>query len=177
VIVLAALPVTSEYRRGLIRATSAAGAIATAIAEVITRHVFAANGNYLFPQSGPDTARVIIGTGLFLGLAAALAVAVGSMLRRGAGTVAVSIVLLVLPGILATAMGLPANIDSWLMRLSPDAAFAIQATLPRSSLVTGAYIPANGYFPISPWAGLAVLTAYTAAALGAAVWLVGRRDA
>ena len=199
VIVLAALSVTSEYRRGFIRATfaacprrgrvlaakaavagaltCAAGAIATAIAEVITRHVFAANGNYLFPQSGTDTARVIIGTGLFLGLAAALAVAVGSILRRSAGTVAVSIVLLVVPGILATTMGLPAGIDSWLMRLSPDAAFAIQATLPRYSLVTGAYIPANGYFPISPWSGLAVLAAYTAAALGAAVWLVGRRDA
>jgi ABC-type transport system involved in multi-copper enzyme maturation permease subunit len=199
VIVLAALAATSEYRRGLIRATFAAyprrgrvlaakaavagslafaaGAIATAIAEVVTRHVFAANGNYLFPQSGPDAARVIIGTGLFLGLAAALAVALGSILRRSARTVAVSIVLLVVPGILATAMGLPAGIDSWLMRLSPDAAFAIQATLPRSSLVAGAYIPANGYFPIGPWAGLAVLAAYTAAALGAAVWLVRRRDA
>jgi len=199
VIVLAALSVTSEYRRGLIGATFAAcprrgrvlaakavvagslafaaGAIATAIAEVITRHVFAANGNYLFPQSGPDLARVIIGTGLFLGLAAALAVALGTMLRRSAGTVAVGIVLLVLPGILATATSLPAGTDSWLMRLTPTAAFAIQATLPRSSLVTDAYIPANGYFPIGPWAGLAVLAAYTAAALGAAVWLVRRRDA
>ena len=97
VIVLAALFATSEYRRGLIRTTFtasprrgrvlaakavvagslafAAGAIATAIAEVITRHVLAANGNYLFPQSGPDMARVIIGTGLFLGLAAVLVVA------------------------------------------------------------------------------------------------------
>jgi ABC-type transport system involved in multi-copper enzyme maturation permease subunit len=199
VIVLAALSVTSEYRRGLIRVTFAAcprrgrvlaakavvagslavaaGAIAAAIAEAVSRHVFAANGNYLFPQNGPALARVIIGTGLFLGLAAALAVAVGSILRRSAGTVVVGIVLLVLPGILATAMGLPANIDSWLMRLTPTAAFAIQATLPRYSLVTDAYIPANGYFPISPWAGLAVLAAYTAAALGAAVWLVRRRDA
>jgi hypothetical protein len=177
VIVLAALSVTSEHRRALICASFAAGAVATAIAEVITRHVFAVNGNYLFPQSGPDTARVIIGTGLFLGLAAALAVAVGSILRRRVATAAVSIVLLVLPGILATAMGLPAGTDSWLMRLSPDAAFAIQATVPRYSLVTGAYIPANGYFPISPWAGLAVLAGYTAAALGAAVWLAGRRDA
>ena len=144
---------------------------------MITRHVLAANGSYLFPQSGTDLARVIIGTGLFLGLAAALAVAVGSMLRRSAGTVVVGIVLLVVPGILATAMGLPANVDNWLMRLTPTAAFAIQATLPRSSLVTNAYIPANGYFPVSPWAGLAVLAAYTAAALGAAMWLVRRRDA
>src|SRR6266567_3822133 len=180
VIVLAALSVTSEYRRGLIRATFAAcprrGRVLAAKA-VVVGSLAAANGNYLFPQGGPALARVIIGTGLFLGLAAALAVAVGSILRRSAGTVVVGIVLLVLPGILATAMGLPANIDSWLMRLTPTAAFAIQATLPRYSLVTDAYIPANGYFPISPWAGLAVLAAYTTAALGAAVWLVRRRDA
>jgi len=193
VIVLATLFATSEYRRGLIRTTFAAsprrgrvlaakavvagslafaaGAIATAIAEVITRHVLAANGSYLFPQSGPALARVIIGTGLFLGLAAALAVALGMMLRRSAAAVAAGIVLLVLPGILGSDSG------NWLMRFTPAAAFAIQATLPRSSLVTSAYTPPNGYFPISPWAGLAVLAAYTTAALGAAVWLVRRRDA
>jgi ABC-type transport system involved in multi-copper enzyme maturation permease subunit len=63
------------------------------------------------------------------------------------------------------------------MRFTPTAAFAIQATLPRSHLVTSAYTPPNGYFPISPWAGLAVLAAYTAVALGAATWLLRRRDA
>src|SRR6266516_3507700 len=193
VIVLAALFVTSEYRRGLIRTTFAASprrgpvlaakatvagtltfaaaATATAIAELITRHVLAANGNYLFPQSGPDLARVIIGTGLLLGLAAALTVALGAMLRRSAGTVAAGIALLVLPGVLGSESG------NWLMQLTPTAAFAIQATLPRSNLVTGAYTPPNGYFPISPWAGLAVLAAYTAVAMGAATWLIRRRDA
>ena len=193
VIVLATLFATSEYRRGLIRTTFAAsprrgrvlaakaavagslsfaaGATATAIAEVITRHVLAANGSYLFPQSGPDLARVIIGTGLLLGLAAALAVALGMMLRRGAVAVAAGIVLLVLPGVLGSQSG------NWLMRFTPTAAFAIQATLPSSSLVTSAYTPPNGYFPISPWAGLAVLAAYTAVALGAATWLLRRRDA
>jgi hypothetical protein len=85
-------------------------------------------------------------------------------------------VLLVLPGILATATSLPAGADSWLMRLTPTTAFAIQATLPRSSLVTSAYTPPNGYFPISPWAGLAVLAAYTAVALGAALWLLRDRE-
>jgi hypothetical protein len=193
VIVLAALPVTSGYRRGLVRATFAAiphrgrviaakaavagslafaaGGIATAIAEVITRHVFAANGNYLFPQSGPDTARVIVGTGLLLGLAAALVVALGAMLRRGAVTIAAGIVLLIVPGVLGSQSG------NWLMRFTPTAAFAIQATLPRSSLVTSAYTPPNGYFPIGPWAGLAVLATYAAAALAAATLLVRRRDA
>jgi hypothetical protein len=50
----------------------AAEAAATGLAEAITRHVLAANGSYLFPQSGLTLARVIIGTGLLLGLAAAL---------------------------------------------------------------------------------------------------------
>lgn len=193
VIVLATLFATSEYRRGLIRTTLAAsprrdrvlaakavvagslafaaGAIATAIAEVITRHVLTANGSYLFPQSGTDLARVIIGTGLLLGLAAALAVALGMMLRRSAVAVAAGIVLLVVPGVLGSQSG------NWLMRFSPDAAFAIQATLPRSNLVASGYTPPNGYFPISPWAGLAVLAAYAAVALSAATWLLRRRDA
>jgi ABC-type transport system involved in multi-copper enzyme maturation permease subunit len=193
VIVLATLFATSEYRRGLIRTTLtasprrgqvlaakaivagslafAAGAAATAIAEVITRHVLAANGSYLFPQSAPGLARVIIGTGLLLGLAAAMAAALGIMLRRAVVAVAAGIVLLVLPGVLGSQSG------NWLMRFTPTAAFAIQATLPRSDLVTSAYTPPNGYFPISPWAGLAVLAAYTAAALGAAMWLLLRHDA
>jgi len=192
VIVIATLFATSEYRRRLIRTTFAAsprrgrvlaakaavagslafaaGAIATAIAEVITRHVLAANGSYLFPQSGLTLARVIIGTGLLLGLAAALAVALGTVLRRSAAAVAAGIVLLVLPGVLGSQSG------NWLMRFTPTAAFAIQATLPRTGLVTSAYTPPNGYFPISPWAGLAVLAAYTAVALGAAMWLLRRRD-
>jgi hypothetical protein len=93
------------------------------------------------------------------------------MLRRSAPAVAAGIVLLVLPGILGSQSG------NWLMRFTPTAAFAIQATLPRSGLVTSSYTPPNGYFPIGPWAGLAVLAAYTAAALGAAAWLVRRRDA
>lgn len=193
VIVLAALSATSEYRRGLIRITFAAsprrghvlaakavvagllafaaGSVATAIAEVITRHVLAANGNYLFPQSGLDLARVIIGSGLLFGLAAALVVALGMILRRGAVTAAAAIVLLVVPGVLGSESG------NWLMRFTATAAFAIQATLPRSNLVTSAYTPPNGYFPIGPWAGLAVLAAYTAAALGAAMWVIRRRDA
>jgi hypothetical protein len=79
-------------------------------------------------------------------------------------------VLLIVPGVLGSQSG------NWLMRFTPTAAFAIQATLPRSSLVTSSYTPPNGYFPIGPWAGLAVLAAYTAVALGAATWLVGRRD-
>ena len=77
------------------------------------------------------------------------------MLRRSAGAVVAGIVVLVLPFILGTT--LPSGAANWLMRLTPTAAFAIQATLPRSSSVANAYMPVNGYYPLSPWAGLAVL--------------------
>jgi hypothetical protein len=150
----------------------AAGTIATALAEVLTRHVLAANGISLFPQSALATAQVIFGTGLFLGLAAILVVALGSILRRRSLAVVVGLVLLIVPGVIATL--LPADLESWLMRLTPTAAFATLATLPQSTLVTDAYTIMNGYFPISPGGGLAVLAAYTVVALGGAMWLLPR---
>ena len=196
-IMLAASFATSEYRRvpmntifvdsprralaaktvvlGLL--SFAAGIIATAIAEVITRHVLAANGIYLFPQSAPVTAQVILGTGLFLGLTAILVVALGSILRRSSRAIVAGLVLLIVPGVIVTL--LPADPDSWLMRFTPTAAFATQATLPHSNLVADAYTIMNGYFPISPWGGLAVLAAYTLVALGVAIamWLLRRHRA
>jgi hypothetical protein len=193
VIALAALLATAEYRRKGARIAAAVslhpgrvlaaravvagslvfavGAIATAISEVATRRVLAANGNYLFPQSGLDLARVIVGTGLLLGLAAVFVVALGALLRGRTATIVTGSVFLVLPGVLATSF--PGAVD-WLMRLTPDAAFAIQATVPYSDLVSNAYTPYNGYFPIGPWAGLGVLAAYTAVAMGAASWRLHR---
>lgn len=188
-IVLAASFAPSEYRCGTAGALPqrvlaakaivigslafVAGTIATALAEGITRYVLAANGITLFPQSGLVTAQIIFGTGLFLGLAAVLVVALGSMLRRRIVTIVAGIVLFIVPGVIVTV--LPADPNSWLMRFTPTAAFAIQANLPRSSLVADAYTIMNGYFPISPWGGLAVLAIYTVAALGAAMWLLRYR--
>lgn len=195
-IVLAVLFVTSEYRRRLIATTFAAsprrgrviaakavvvgsvafaaGAVGTAVAVLLSRHVLTVNGNYLFPLSEPALARVIIGTGLLLGLAAVLVLALGTMLRRSAGAVVAGIVVLVLPFVLGTT--LPSGAAEWLMRLSPTAAFAVQAVQPHSALVADAYTPVNGYYPLSPWAGLAVLCGYSAVALTAATWLLRRRD-
>jgi hypothetical protein len=39
------------------------------------------------------------------------------------------------------------------------------------------YVPSNGYFPLAPWAGLAVLCGYAALAVGLAAFLLWRRDA
>ena len=195
-IVVATLFVTSEYRRGLIRVTFtasprrgrvlagkaivvgsvafAAGLVGTALAEVVAHHVLITNGNYLLPVSGPTEARVIVGTALLLAVAAVLALALGTAFRRSAVAVVTGIVLLVLPFILVYT--LPAGASTWLMRLTPTAAFAVQGTQPSSPLVANAYTVANGYYPLEPWAGLAVLCGYAAIALGAATWLLRRRD-
>ena len=195
-IVVATLFVTSEYRRGLIRVTFtasprrgrvlaakaivvgsvafAAGLVGTALAEVVAHHVLITNGIYLLPVSGPTEARVIAGTALLLAVAAVLALALGTAFRRSAAAVVTGIVLLVLPFILVYT--LPAGASTWLMRLTPTAAFAVQGTQPNSPLVANAYTVMNGYYPLEPWAGLAVLCGYAAIALGAATWLLRRRD-
>jgi uncharacterized membrane protein len=43
--------------------------------------------------------------------------------------------------------------------------------------VRAPYTPANGYFPLAPWAGFAVLCGYAVLALALAVILLRRRDA
>jgi hypothetical protein len=40
----------------------------------------------------------------------------------------------------------------------------------------GHFVPAAGFYPLPPWAGLAVLAAYAALALGLAMRQVQRRD-
>jgi hypothetical protein len=72
---------------------------------------------------------------------------------------------------------LPPGAADWLLRLTPAAAFAIQQTLIQYPQVTNTYAAAYGYYPLPPWAGLAVLCAWAALALSLAVFLLRRRDA
>jgi ABC-type transport system involved in multi-copper enzyme maturation permease subunit len=52
-----------------------------------------------------------------------------------------------------------------------------QGVLPAYPQVASTYTPQYGYYPLAPWAGLAVLCAWTAAALALAAFLLRRRDA
>ncbi|HEY3087362.1 MAG TPA: ABC transporter permease subunit [Jatrophihabitantaceae bacterium] len=198
-IVVAALFITAEYRRGLIRTTLAAsprrgrvlaakavvvgavafvaGLAAAAVAIPLGQHVLRSNGNYIYPVSASTEVRMIVGTAALLAVTAIAALAVGTMLRRGAGAVAAVIVAVVLPYILAVASVLPTSAGQWLLRVTPAAAFAVQQSLIQYPQVSGQYTPTNGYYPLSPWAGLAVLCGYTAIALGAAAYVLNRRDA
>jgi ABC-type transport system involved in multi-copper enzyme maturation permease subunit len=198
VIVVAAMFITAEYRRGLIRTTFAAsprrGRVLAAKAIVIGAVSFAAglaaaavvvplggrtlraNGVYIHPTTTLTELRVVAGTAALLAVAAVLALAIGALLRRSATAVTAVIVAIVLPYLLAISV-LPAGASQWLLRITPAAAFAIQQSTPQYPQVSNVYTPANGYFPLAPWAGLAVLCAWAALALGLAVFLLRRQDA
>ena len=119
--------------------------------------------------------RLVVGTGLLLAGAAVLALALGALLRRGLAAVTAGIVLIVLPYLLAMTV-LPPEPAEWLLRVTPAAAFAVQQSAMSYPQVDTFPIPVNGYFPLPPWAGLAVLAGWAALGLALAVLTTKRRD-
>jgi ABC-type transport system involved in multi-copper enzyme maturation permease subunit len=198
-IVVAAMFVTAEYRRGLIRTTLAAtprrGRVLAAKAVVAGAVTFAAGlaacgivlplalllghakGAYALPVSALTELRVVAGTAAVLAVSAVLAVATGTILRRSAAAVTTGIVAIVLPYVLATTGVLPGDTGQWLLRFTPAAAFAIQQSAPAYPQVTASYATMAGYFPLPGWAGFGVLCGYTALALTLAFHLLRHRDA
>ena len=196
--VVAIMFMTAEYRRNLIRITLAAsprrgrvlaakaivvaavsfvaGLAGAAVAVVGGSAITHARGYYEFPVSGSAEVRVIIGTGLLAAVAAVLALAVGTMVRRSAAAVAIVIVALVLPYFLAVAAGVPLGAANWLLRVTPAAGFAVQQAYPKYPQVNAIYSALSGYFPLAWWAGLAVLCGWAAVALAGAAVLLRRRD-
>lgn len=100
--------------------------------------------------------------------------ALGTMLRRSAGAVTAGIIVFAMPYVIGSSLS---GGETWLFRLTPAAAYSVLGVLPRSRLVDYPYTFANGYYPLSPWAWLLVLGAYTAVVFGAARFLLTRRDA
>jgi ABC-type transport system involved in multi-copper enzyme maturation permease subunit len=203
-VVVGTMFMTAEYRRGLIRLTFAAsprrgqvlaakaivigavtfttGLAAAAVTIPIGLRVLHSNGSPINPVSASAALQVIAGTAALLAIAAVLALAVGAVARRSAVAVGLGIVVIVLPYLLGTSPGvLSVSAQEWLLRVTPAAAFAIQQTnpvYPRLPAFDAAqYVPSNGYFPLGPWAGLAVLCGYAALAVGLAAFLLWRRDA
>ncbi len=198
VIVVGTMFITAEYRRGLIRTTLAAsprrgrvlvakaivigtvtyltGLAAAAVVVTLGQQTLRSNGVYVHPATTLTELRLVAGTAALLAVAAILALAIGALLRRSATAVTAAIVVIVLPYLLAIS-ALPAGAAQWLLRITPAAAFALQQSTPQYPQVSNLYTPANGYFPLAPWSGLAVLCGYAALTLGLAVLLLRRRDA
>ena len=177
VLVVGAQFMTAEYRRGLIRVTLAAsprrgralaakaivlgavtfaaGLAGAAAAVLIGIPLLRASGNPVYPATALTEVRVIAGTAALIAVLAVFALAVGTIVRHGAGAVTVAITAVVLPYLLTAAIPvLPAGAANWVLRVTPAAGFAIKQVIPAYPQVAGSYTPFNDYFPLAPWAGL-----------------------
>jgi hypothetical protein len=198
--VIGAMFVTAEYRRGLIRVTLAAcprrgrvlaakacviglvafaaGLAGTALAVLFGQRELRSRGVYLPPVTALTEARVIVGTAAVLAACAVLALAIGTLLKRGTAAVAAVVTLIAMPYVLTVAIPVaPLGVADWLMRVTPAAAFAVQQTVIQYPQVDEVYSPAYGYFPLTPWAGVAVLCGWAFLALALASLALRRRDA
>jgi ABC-2 type transport system permease protein len=192
VAILAILAVSEEYGTGMIRVTLAAiprrgmmlGAKAVNIAALalITGVPAVAGcliaGRLLLPATGLDpahgyalvsidhapTLRAAFGSVLYLGLIALLSLGIATVVRDTAVSTGIVLGLLYLPPLLAQLVSGP-----WrrhIQQIAPmSAGLAIQATRNIRSL------------PISPWAGLGVLTAWAAGTLLVSLAVLKARDA
>jgi ABC-type transport system involved in multi-copper enzyme maturation permease subunit len=198
-IMLGTVFITDEYRRGLIRTTLAAsprrgrvlaakavvvgavsfvvGAVAATVCVIVGGSLLRSNGNLVYTVSPFTEVRMIVGAGAVLAVGAVMAVALGTVLRHGAGVIVGLLALFVLPEFLSVAAVLPAGPGEWLLRLTPAAGFSVEQSLQAFSQVSAPYWPQYGYYPLPQWGGFLVLCAYAAVALALASYLLGRRDA
>ena len=196
-IVVSVLFITSEYRRDLIRTTFATtprrgrvlaakatvigaatfvvGVIASVSAFLLTQPVLRGNGFGPpgYPASGlldPPVMRAVIGAAASLALIAIFSLALGTIIRRSSGAIAIALVVFLAPVLFSTAV--PLTVAQWLVRLSPVAGFSITQTLPvdRNTAV-------EPWSMTGPWAGIGVLGAYVVLVLVIATFQLRSRDA
>ena len=196
-VVVGAMFITAEYRRGLIRATLAAtprrgqvllakavvtglvtfctGLVAATAALVVGEWSLRRGGSFIDPVSTLTEVRLVAGTAALLAVAAVLALALGAVARRSAAAVTIALMAIVAPWMLDTLLSQGAQ--RWLLSVTPAAGFAIQEPYPRYLQTSIDYATNRVYGPLVPWAGFAVLCAWTLAALALALFLLRRRDA
>jgi ABC-type transport system involved in multi-copper enzyme maturation permease subunit len=196
-VVVGAMFITAEYRRGLIRTTLAAaprrgqvllakavvtglvtfctGLVAATAALAVGERSLRRGGSFLDPVSTLTEVRLVVGTAALLAVSAVLALALGAVARRSAAAVTIAIMVIVAPWMLSTLLSQGAA--RWLLSVTPAAGFAIQQAYPRYLQTSIDYTTDRAYGPLVPWAGFAVLCAWTLAALALALLLLRRRDA
>jgi ABC-2 type transport system permease protein len=112
-----------------------------------------------------EVLRAVGGTAVYLTAVALLSLGIAALLRHTAAAISTVTALLVVPVFFAEL--LPEHISDRVLQISPmTAGLAIQRTVERPDSV-----------PIDQWVGLGVACLWALAALAAALWLIGRRDA
>jgi ABC-2 type transport system permease protein len=145
--------------------TTAVGVAAAFAAFFVTRPLQRSNGFVAPGYPDPDLTsepvlRAILGSGALYGVIALLALGIGMVVKRTAITIPIVIGLILVPAMLVVDESVARKVQSW----SPFAGFSIQHTVDRDDYYTAS------------WAGLAVLTAYAAAALAIGIVVTRRRD-
>jgi ABC-type transport system involved in multi-copper enzyme maturation permease subunit len=163
----------------------AAGLVGATLAIAVGTPLLRRAGGLQWPVSLLTEARMVAGTGALLAVAAVLALAIGTIVRRSAPAIAIVIVVIVVPYLLAfnTVPGSQPQGSgngggpAWPLQITPAAALSVQQSVPKFSQLAAGYALQNGYYPLGPWAGLAVECAWATAALALAFFLLRRRDA
>ncbi len=146
-----------------------AGLVAVAVVVPAGVAILQHNGVAVQPLSMLTGARVVVGVAAVLALCGVLAYGLGVLLRRGWAAILLALALTVVPYAVTAFPLLSDAASQWLLRLTPAAAFAVQQTAVPYPQVIAHYAPSTGYFPLSGWAGFAVLCAYVVAVLWPAV--------
>jgi ABC-type transport system involved in multi-copper enzyme maturation permease subunit len=201
--VVAAMFITAEYRRGLIHVSLTAaprrgrllaakavvigavgfvtGLVAAVLALAVGTSLLRRAGGLQWPVSLLTEARMVAGTAALLAVAAVLALAIGIIVRRSAPAAAIVIMVIFVPYLLAhdplSSGNGPGGRGGWELQITPAAALSVQQAVPQFHQLIAVYSPNEGYYPLAPWAGLAVACAWAAAALALAYYLLRRRDA
>jgi ABC-2 type transport system permease protein len=185
VAVLGILAASGEYGSGMIRSTLAAvprrgrvlaaktavtGLVTLVLGEVLSFAAFLAGQAMLHSPAPhatlgqPGVLRAVLLGGLYLPLIALISLGIGLLVRRAAAGISIMVGLIfVIPIVL---LALPVHVLN-------DVAQYLPPTIAENSLTAVKTVPLS----LSPWAGLAMLVLYAAAALGAGGLLLARRDA
>ncbi|MFC7304361.1 hypothetical protein ACFQVC_09085 [Streptomyces monticola] len=153
------------------------GLVGTGTVLVAGTAILRANGTGVAPVAVLTEVRVVVGAAAVLGAGTVLALALGVLLRRVWQAVLIAVLVLPLPYVLAVSPLLPEGAAQWLLRVTPAAGFAVTQSLREYPQVLAHYVPSEGYFPLAPPAGFAVLCGYAAVVSGAALYRLRRQSA
>ncbi|MEV6158157.1 hypothetical protein AB0L53_48255 [Nonomuraea sp. NPDC052129] len=130
-----------------------------------------AHQNPIQPLTLGTELRVIVGFAALTAAAAVLALGLAALVKRAIVAIGLAIALVVVPYLLASA-----GLAPWLLVITPAAGFAITQSVPTFAHVDVGPSLFGSYYPLPPWAGLAVTCGYAALALGAAIAVHRRKS-
>lgn len=182
--VIGALAITGEYASGTIRVSlgavprrrvflaakatvfatvALAVAVASCFAAYVVFQAALADDGLRTGMTDPGVLRALVGAGLFLALLGLLGLALGAIVRSGAGAIATLLSLLFVPPVLLELLP-----HSWKTTIGP------YVPMQAGSQIFSLHGDANA---LSPWAGLGVFGLYVLAGVALAFVLINRRDA